>query len=203
MRNGIVFVWVLNACGFWLSDDITPIEICMIELDEEKVKAFTYAVKNNYWYQMYIDGLPIWGRVGDLRGDGADKKAYIFTHKKFEIGYNGKHIVDVKLTTERRELLVAGAKIKFTYEVSFTPSTVTFEDRFNKYLDPTFFQHRVKQSLFFLLTSEPPIDSLLPYFFWADPLVQHFQQFHDGYLFGWTGVDDFDANFTQGLPTIQ
>lgn len=116
----------------------------MIELDEEKVKAFTYAVKNNYWYQMYIDGLPIWGRVGDIRGDGADKKAHIFTHKKFEIGYNGNRIVDVKLTAERREALVPGAKIKFTYEVSFVPSTVPFEDRFNKYLDPTFFQHRVR-----------------------------------------------------------
>lgn len=117
----------------------------MIELDEEKVKAFTYAVKNNYWYQMYIDGLPIWGRVGDIRGDGSEKKAHIFTHKKFEIGYNGNRIVDVKLTTERREPLVPGAKIKFTYEVSFVPSTVTFEDRFNKYLDPTFFQHRVRR----------------------------------------------------------
>lgn len=93
---------------------------------------------------MYIDGLPIWGRVGDIRGEGADKKAYIFTHKKFEIGYNGNRIVDVKLTTERREPIVLGAKIKFTYEVSFVPSTVAFDDRFNKYLDPTFFQHRVR-----------------------------------------------------------
>lgn len=121
-------------------DDISPIEICMIDLDEQKVTAFTYAVRNNYWYQMYIDGLPIWGRVGE-RGD--DKKYYIYAHKKFEIGYNGKRIVDVKLTTERKEELVAGAKIKVTYEVSFHPSTVEFADRFNKYLDPTFFQHRV------------------------------------------------------------
>lgn len=112
----------------------------MVELTEEKVKAFTYAVKNNYWYQMYIDDLPIWGRVGE-RSD--DKKYYIFTHKNFEIGYNGNRIVDVTLRTERKELLEVGAKIKFTYEVTFTPSTVEFQNRFNKYLDPTFFQHRV------------------------------------------------------------
>lgn len=112
----------------------------MIELNEEKVKAFAYAVKNNYWYQMYIDGLPIWGRVGE-RSD--DKKYYIYTHKKFEIGFNGKRIVDIKLTTEKKEQLVPGAKIRFTYEVSFSPNTVPFEDRFDKYLDPTFFQHRV------------------------------------------------------------
>lgn len=89
---------------------------------------------------MYIDDLPIWGRVGE---HGDDKKYYIYGHKKFEIGYNGKRIIDVKLTTERREELVIGAKIKFTYEVSFHPSTIEFGDRFNKYLDPSFFQHRV------------------------------------------------------------
>lgn len=122
----------------------------MIDLDEEKVKAFSYAVKNNYWYQMYIDDLPIWGRVGE-RGD--DKKYYIFTHKKFEIGYNDNRIVDVKLTTENKQALVPGAKIKFTYEVSFYPSSVEFKDRFNKYLDPTFFQHRV--NMFSKIENQP------------------------------------------------
>lgn len=132
---------------FHFLDDVSSIEICMIELNDEKIKAFSYAVKNNYWYQMYIDGLPIWGRVGE-RSD--DKKYYIFTHKKFEIGYNGNRIVDIKLTTERKEHLVPGAKIKFTYEVRFYHSDVKFEDRFNKYLDPTFFQHRVKYSFDFI-----------------------------------------------------
>lgn len=112
----------------------------MVELNEEKVKAFAYAVKNNYWYQMYIDGLPIWGRVGER---GEDKNYYIFTHKKFEIGYNGKQIVDVKLTTEKKEPLTNNNKIRFTYEITFSPSTVEFKNRFDKYLDPTFFQHRV------------------------------------------------------------
>lgn len=121
-------------------DDLAATEICMVELNEEKVKAFSYAVKNNYWYQMYIDGLPIWGRVGE-RGEG--KKYYIYTHKRFEIGYNGKRIVDVKLTTEKKNALVPGAKISFTYEVTFTPSPVAFEDRFDKYLDPVFFQHKI------------------------------------------------------------
>lgn len=122
------------------TDDMSPTEICMIELNEEKVKAFTYAVKNNYWYQMYIDDLPIWGRVGE-RSD--DKKYSIYTHKKFEVGYNDNRIVDVKLTTDNKQQLVPGAKLKFTYEVNFYPSTVEYKDRFNKYLDPTFFQHRV------------------------------------------------------------
>lgn len=35
---------------------------CEITLTEEKYQAFDYAVKNHYWYQMYIDDLPIWGK---------------------------------------------------------------------------------------------------------------------------------------------
>lgn len=119
--------------------DVSPSVICMVELTEEKVKAFTYAVKNDYWYQMYIDGLPIWGRVGEKD----DKKYYIYTHKRFEISYNGKQIVDVNLNNEKKELLTPGAKIKFSYEVNWKSSTVKFADRFDKYLDPNFFQHRI------------------------------------------------------------
>lgn len=113
----------------------------MVELTEEKVKAFTYAVKNDYWYQMYIDSLPIWGKVGDK--DDANKKYFIYTHKKFDISYNGKQIVDVNVVTERKEYLAPGAKIKFTYEVNWKSSPIKFENRFDKYLDPNFFQHRV------------------------------------------------------------
>jgi len=113
---------------------------CEVELNDEKLKAFTYAVKNHYWYQMYLDDLPIWGVVGEI-GEGSEY--YIFTHKKFEIGYNGKQIVDVNLTSENKVKLEKGAVISFTYEVVWKASTVKFEDRFDKYLDPNFFQHRV------------------------------------------------------------
>lgn len=29
-------------------------EYCSVELDETNLKAFTYAIKNHYWYQMYV-----------------------------------------------------------------------------------------------------------------------------------------------------
>lgn len=39
---------------------------CEIEMDKAKQDAFVYAIKNHYWYQMYIDDLPIWGKSGDF-----------------------------------------------------------------------------------------------------------------------------------------
>ena len=56
---------------------------CEVELDAEKLAAFVYAVRNLYWYQMYVDDLPIWGIVGD--SDDSDPNAFfIYTHKRCE-----------------------------------------------------------------------------------------------------------------------
>lgn len=122
--------------------DIAKTEYCQIKLTAEQQKAFLYAVKNHYWYQMYLDELPIWGIVGEI--DEKDHVSYyIWTHKKFEIGYNGDQVVDVNLTSENRVKILEGEKIPFTYEVVWKKSNVLFEDRFDKYLDPNFFQHRI------------------------------------------------------------
>jgi len=115
---------------------------CQVKLDADNLKTFLYAVKNHYWYQMYLDDLPIWGIVGEI--DEKGEEFYIWTHKKFEIGYNGDQIVDVNLTSEgRTKLHLSTEKLDFTYEVVWKKSDTQFEDRFDKYLDPNFFQHRI------------------------------------------------------------
>ncbi|KAF5276996.1 hypothetical protein FQR65_LT16075 [Abscondita terminalis] len=119
--------------------DVQKTRYCGTLLNEEKFKAFVYAVKNHYWYQMYIDDLPIWGIVGEV----TDSNYYIWTHKKFEIGYNGKQIVDVNITSEDKVLLTPTTQLTFTYEVIWKKSDIKFENRFDKYLDPNFFQHRI------------------------------------------------------------
>ena len=125
-------------CVFFTAN-VAKTEFCQVHLDDTKLKSFMYAVKNHYWYQMYVDDLPIWGIVGDIDGENM----FVWTHKKFEIGYNGKQIVDVNLTSEGRVKLEPDAKLQFTYEVVWKESQIKFEDRFDKYLDPNFFQHRV------------------------------------------------------------
>lgn len=60
---------------------------------------------------MYFSGIV--GEISDNRED-----FYIWTHKKFDIGFNGKQIVDVNLTSEAKKKLTAGSKISFSYEVS-------------------------------------------------------------------------------------
>jgi len=55
------------------------------------------------------------GIVGEI--EKGDDGFYMWTHKRFDIGHNGKNIVDVNLTSEVKVKLQANIKISFTYEV--------------------------------------------------------------------------------------
>lgn len=129
--------------------DVPSTQFCEItQLTANQLRAFVYAVKNHYWYQMYLDDLPIWGIVGEVVPDTnanslTPPEYFIWSHKKLDISYNGKQIVDVNLTSENKIRLAEGVAIPFTYEVNWKKSSVKFEDRFDKYLDPNFFQHRI------------------------------------------------------------
>ena len=130
--------------------DMAKTVICKVELTKEKFELFAYAIKNHYWYQMYIDDLPIWGIVGEY--DEKEDSVWIWTSKKLELGHNVDRIVDVNLTTEDKTQLKPGMTLQFSYEVIWKPSKITFEDRFEKYLDPGFFQHRVSDFLILRLS---------------------------------------------------
>lgn len=75
--------------------------------------------------------------------DEANNKNYVWTHKKFDIGYNENRIVEVNLTFEAKVELKLKMEIEHTYELNWKPSPITYKDRFKKYLDPKFFQHKV------------------------------------------------------------
>ena len=113
-------------------------EYCSLELTKDKYDLFAYAIKNHYWYQMYADDLPIWGIVGEY--DEKEDAYYLWTHKKFEFGYNEDRIVDVNLTSEAKVKLSPGVMLHFSYEVCFcvlllAPSSFIFFLSFKGFLE--------------------------------------------------------------------
>ena len=52
---------------FSLTGNINKSPYCEIDMTQERAQTFIYAVKNHYWYQMYIDDLPIWGKYLRIR----------------------------------------------------------------------------------------------------------------------------------------
>ncbi|KAG8459504.1 hypothetical protein KFE25_012839 [Diacronema lutheri] len=151
-------------------DRAEPVTLCAIRLDADKVATFEYAIRNHYWYQFYLDDLPIWGMVGEVAGDGApseeggadggadaraaaaappaaapatDGEALMYTHRRLSIAYNGDRVIQVNLTSEAPAALVEGAELTFTYTVEWHPTEIRFGKRFERYLDYEFFEHQI------------------------------------------------------------
>jgi transmembrane 9 superfamily protein 3 len=134
-----------SGIGIRFKEDVKPKEICKQTLDVSSKRKFEYAVLNQYWYQMFLDNLPVWGMVGEVvEGEGGkEETAYVYTHKKFVIAYNGNQIIEVNLTSENPEPIAAGTVLTFTYSVEWVKTNIAFETRFNKYLDYNFFEHQI------------------------------------------------------------
>ncbi len=53
-------------------------------------------------------------------------------------------IIHVNLTAEAPVLVEEGAKLTFTYSVNWVPTKTPFHRRFERYLDYSFFEHKVR-----------------------------------------------------------
>ncbi|TNN21100.1 Transmembrane 9 superfamily member 3 isoform 3 [Schistosoma japonicum] len=114
--------------------------MCEIQINQDAYMAFNKAIEQQYWYQMYLDDLPIWGVVGEVSKEGHPS---IWTHKELEIGYNENKIVFVNLINDDLTPLKPDTKVTFSYKVRWVPSEINFADRFDKYLDYAFFGHKI------------------------------------------------------------
>jgi transmembrane 9 superfamily member 3 len=102
---------------------------------------------NHYWYQMYMDELPMWGLFGELtsESDSDDEKAsaYLYTHRKLTVTFNQDRIIRVNLASDNLQPIVKGRKYPFTFEIEWIETDEAFEDRFDHYLDTDFFEHQI------------------------------------------------------------
>ena len=62
-------------------------------LNDNQAALFKKAVKQHYWYELFMDELPVWGFVGLPPEEAKEAQdMYIYTHKSFEINYNGDRV---------------------------------------------------------------------------------------------------------------
>ena len=74
---------------FACADNVAKKLVCTTSLSEDQAATFRKAVKKHYWYELFMDELPVWGFVG-LPPEEAkdDEHIYLYTHKSLEINYN-------------------------------------------------------------------------------------------------------------------
>lgn len=132
---------------------------------------FAKAIQHRWFYQMYLDDLPVWGMVGEMLPasggtvekkekddlqrldhvteltdeDASNLKPYVYTSRNLIVSYNGDQIVKVDLTSDPKSLeeVKESAKFTFTLTVSFVETEEEFHSRFDRYLDHEFFKHPI------------------------------------------------------------
>ncbi|CAD7700344.1 unnamed protein product [Ostreobium quekettii] len=116
--------------------DIPEQELCQKDLSDADVAKFRKAVKEDYYYQMYFDDLPIWGLFGRPETTPGTKY-YLYTHTHFDIAYNGDRVIGVNVSTDPNKAVditsVGHVTLPFTYSVKWHQTELTFDRRLEKY----------------------------------------------------------------------
>jgi transmembrane 9 superfamily protein 3 len=149
----------------------TPPEKCTTKpLTKDEAAMFQQAVQHRWFYQMYLDDLPVWGMVGEMlpkvdafsvkekddldRLDHmkdlkdteiADLHPYVYTNRNLVISYNNDQVIKVDLTSDPKSLveIKEGVELAFTLAVQFVSTEEEFHSRFDRYLDHDFFKHPI------------------------------------------------------------
>lgn len=127
--------------------DVEKEDVCDLILSKDFAGEFETAVDNQYWFELFLDDLPMWGMVGEVLRDDTHGRMekHVFTHRSLSISYNGNRIIAVNLTSENPVPIDGdhNPTLPFTYSVKWTKSTTPFEDRFKRYLEYDFFEHKI------------------------------------------------------------
>lgn len=140
-------------------EDKDMVTLCEKKLIKGDLIKFRDAVKNDYYFQMYYDDLPIWGFVGKTEaGKENEKTKYLlFTHVHFDILYNKDRVIEINVgydsmytvdITEDKEQTV-----KFTYSAKWKETNKVFEQRMQKYSRYSFLPQHLEIHWFSIINS--------------------------------------------------
>ncbi|EGF79420.1 hypothetical protein BATDEDRAFT_25752 [Batrachochytrium dendrobatidis JAM81] len=111
--------------------------LCTTQLDRRDIALFIYSVLENYHYSAYIDNLPLRGPIGTSNTTGKTTLNYLYTSRHYTIMVNKDQIVGVRVTEQ------INLQIAFHYSVQWSQSNITFDARFEQYLESSFFEHKI------------------------------------------------------------
>jgi transmembrane 9 superfamily protein 3 len=121
--------------------EVTSTPLCSQTFTADSAEALSRAIRRDYWYQLYVDELPVWAMVGPRAEPGGP--ALVYTHRHFTVATNGDRVIEVNLTSSHPRAVTDGAAVQLSYSVSWVKTTKSFKHRFDRYLDSDFFEHKV------------------------------------------------------------
>lgn len=104
--------------------------LCEQSFSRSELRLFTNAIENDYYFEMFIEDLPMWGYVGEVEGEDVllghleTVRRYVYPHLHFSIGYNEDQVVSVNVSTNpQRKVDITdefdGTEVAFSYSVEW------------------------------------------------------------------------------------
>lgn len=126
--------------------------LCEQTLSTKNLKQLKEAIANSYYFEMYVEDLPMSGFIGDvvdedvvaqdIMGTG-EGKTYLFPHLHFAFGVNENKIVSatVRTDTSKKVDITDTSKpqtVTFTYSVEFMNDPLKWKHRMRRYTHSMF-----------------------------------------------------------------
>jgi len=130
-------------------EDVPWKSLCKVTLGEPQADKFKQAIIDDYYFEMLLDELPIWGYVGELETKSVNferefdntTRYYLFTHLDFSIAFNHKHIIEVNVSADPLQRVDLGTnvrKVEFSYSVKWIETGTKLADRMARYAQYSF-----------------------------------------------------------------
>ena len=130
-------------------DDFTWRTLCSKEMSGEEMRRFRDAIEDDYYFEMFVDDLPMWGFVGVEEGSDIlvghleGSRTFLFPHIQFTFGYNGDRIVSAQLSTNPQKTVdisdAEASEVIFSYSVQWVHEPdLPYEQRMSRYHDSAF-----------------------------------------------------------------
>lgn len=124
--------------------------LCSVQLSASDSLRLREGVREQFWLQLFLDDLPVWGPLGKEVGSEDGKGlGFVYTHLSLLVYYNDKQIIQVLyqpdelVQLESPDEAMDEQALSFYYSVTWLPTSTPFEARLNVYKDPGFFESNV------------------------------------------------------------
>eukprot|EP00467_Chlorarachnion_reptans_P000344 CAMPEP_0114522410 /NCGR_PEP_ID=MMETSP0109-20121206/20724_1 /TAXON_ID=29199 /ORGANISM="Chlorarachnion reptans, Strain CCCM449" /LENGTH=590 /DNA_ID=CAMNT_0001703619 /DNA_START=67 /DNA_END=1839 /DNA_ORIENTATION=- len=136
--------------------DIQWHPLCEYTLMPEEVDKFVDSIKQNYLFEMFVDGLPVKGFIGEMETNPMrfqngeirnETSFYLFTHLEFSLAYNQDNVIAVNLTTDARQRMKLQpgkpAQVEFSYSAQWKPTNIKYINRMSVYAQAALIEQSV------------------------------------------------------------
>eukprot|EP00979_Chaetoceros_neogracilis_P011476 scaffold2837_cov249-Chaetoceros_neogracile.AAC.8 len=130
--------------------------LCTKKFGPDDLKMFKNAIENSYFFEMYVEDLPMFGFLGDVQNEdyiqkdlmgAGDGTTVLFPHLEFQFGMNKGKIVSASIHTDGTKAVdisdtSINNEVEFSYSVEWTEKKLEWKDRMLDYATSNFAQPR-------------------------------------------------------------